>query len=259
MKTLLVSENAGVLSVQLNRPDVRNAFSAEMIGEMTGLFEKAAVRADLRAIRLGGEGKSFCAGADLAYMQEMVNYSLEKNQADALLLHGMFEAIFDCPAPVVACVHGAAFGGALGLVAVSDVVVAEEKTQFCFSEVKLGLAPAVISDFVLRKTTLGSVAPWMLTGQIFSAAEARVAGLVHVVADAAGLTAACDKVLQGFRETGPEAVRETKKLIQTVPSLTRDLARSETSRVISERRVSAEGQEGLKSFLEKRTPGWRLS
>ena len=259
MKTLLVSENSGVLSVSLHRPEVRNAFSSEMIAELTDLFTSVGRRADLRAVRLSGEGKTFCAGADLSYMQEMVKYSMQQNQADSLAMHGMFEAIFQSPVPVVTQVHGAAFGGALGLIAASDIVIADEKTQFCFSEVKLGLVPAVISDFVLRKSSLGLVAPAMLTGQVFTAAEARRMGLVHAIGETTVLDGLTEKSLRSFREAGPEAVRETKKLIQSVPVLSRDQVRAQVSRVISERRVSNEGQEGIKAFLEKRVASWRLS
>lgn len=259
MKTVLVSENKGVLTVALNRPDVRNAFSPEMISELTQVFKSAATNKDLRVILLKGEGKAFCAGADLAYMREMAGFTFEKNQADAKELHAMFEAIFSCPVPVVAKVHGSAFGGGLGLIAASDIVVAEEKAQYCFSEVKLGLAPAVISNFVLRKTTLGHAGPWMLTGQVFSTAEALQMGLVHFSFDFSGVESLIENVLQGFRECGPEAIRETKKLIQKVPSLSFEDAKELTSRVIAERRSSAEGQEGLAAFLEKRKPDWRIS
>lgn len=259
MKTLVLSEDKGVLRVSLNRPDLRNAFSPDMILELTEVFSKSGARADLRAVHLDGQGRIFCAGADLNYMQEMVNYSFEKNRSDAEVLHGMFEAVFSCPVPVVTRVHGAAFGGALGLIAASDIVIAEEKTQFCFSEVKLGLAPAVISDFVLRKCPLGQVAPWMISGQVFSAAEALRAGLVHQAAPSAGIPELVEKCLQGLRECGPESLRETKKLIQKVPALSRDEARRETAKVIAERRASAEGQEGLQSFLAKRPASWRLS
>jgi len=259
MKTLLLNESKDVLNVVMNRPDVRNAFSALMVQELTDVFRQAGTRSDLRALCLRGEGKVFCAGADMAYMQEMVNSSFEKNQEDSQVLHGMFEALYQCPLPVVARVQGAAFGGALGLVACSDIVVAEEKTQFCFSEVKLGLAPAVISDFVLRKTSLGFVAPLMLTGRVFSSGEAMAAGLVHHAVAADQLETSVDRVLHHLREAGTEAVRETKKLIQKIPTLTRAQTLVETSKVIAQRRASVEGQEGLKSFLEKRAPRWRPS
>lgn len=259
MKTLLVSESNGILQITLNRPDVRNAFSAEMIHELTEVFRSVDKKPGLRAVHLKGEGKVFCAGADLSYMQSMVKFSIEKNQEEALALHDMFESIRSCAVPVVAEVHGAAFGGGLGLIAASDFVIAEEKTQYCFSEVKLGLAPAVISDFVLRKATIGMATPWMLSGMVFSSEEAQRIGLVHLYAYENDAKALVEKVLQTFREAGPEALRETKSLLQEVPRLSMDQARSETARVIAERRVSEEGQEGIKAFLEKRTPKWRLS
>lgn len=257
MKTLLVSENQGILEIRLNRPDLRNAMSTEMIGELTQAFREASSRTDLRGILLRGEGKVFCAGADLSDMQRMVNFSLKENQTDAVNLHAMFDAIWACPLPVVALVHGAAFGGALGLIAVSDLVLVEEKTQLCFSEVKLGLVPAVISDFILRKVPVGFVAPWMTTGLVFSGGEALRMGLAHFHSDPTGLEAQKEKILSALRESGGEAIRATKKLLRDLPGLPASEARSETTRVIAERRVSAEGQEGLKAFLEKRTPSWR--
>jgi methylglutaconyl-CoA hydratase len=259
MKNLKVIEDRHVLKITLSRPDVRNAFSPEMIHEITEVFVQASKREDLRAVYLHGDGKVFCAGADLNYMKDMAQFSFEKNQADAHKLHEMFEAVYACTFPVVTHVHGAAFGGALGLIAASDIVIGEEKTQYCFSEVKLGLAPAVISDFVLRKTGLGQVAPWMLTGQVFSTADAVRMGLVHFSADLVGSADLAEKTLQSFREAGPVAVCETKKLIHKLPQLSRTEAKAATSELIAHLRVSDEGQEGLKAFLQKRKAGWSLS
>lgn len=259
MKHLELIEDRGILKITLNRPDVRNAFSPEMIGEITEAFQKASKNFDLRGVYLRGNGKAFCAGADLNYMREMAQFSFEKNQADAVKLHEMFEAVYSCPHPVVTAVHGAAFGGALGLVAASDLVIGEAGTQYCFSEVKLGLAPAVISDFVLRKTDLGQVAPWMLTGRVFATADAIRMGLVHFSSDLVGTADLAESLLQNLRECGPEAVRETKRLIHKIPLLGRNEIKASTSDLIAHLRVSDEGQEGLRAFLEKRPAGWRLS
>jgi methylglutaconyl-CoA hydratase len=170
----------------------------------------------------------------------------------------MFNAIYQSQVPVVAIVHGAAFGGALGLIAAADYVIAEEKTQLCFSEVKLGIAPAVISHFVLKKTSLGIVAPYMLTGKVFSPKAVHGTGLVHDVVNAEDIDEKLNEVTQLFLEAGPEAVKATKKLIHRVGELSDSEAAAATGKVIAERRVSKEGQEGLQGFLEKRQPSWKL-
>lgn len=252
-----VEEKNLVATVWLDRPDVRNAFHPEMIQKITETFQKLSGREDLKAIVLRGEGKSFCAGADLGWMQEMVKYSLDENQKDSLKLFAMFDSIYHCRVPVIGVVHGAAFGGALGLIAACDYVLAEETTQLCFSEVKLGIAPAVISAFVLKKVSLGVVGPLMLTGQVFTPKDVSGSGLIHQAVPAGKLGEALQSVLTMFSEVGPEAVRETKKLIQNLNHPSWDEAKSLTTQVIAERRVSREGQEGLKSFLEKRTPAWK--
>jgi methylglutaconyl-CoA hydratase len=257
MSFVEVKETAQVAYVKLNRPEIRNAFDPGMIAEITAAFAGLKTRTDLRAVVLHGEGKVFCAGADLNWMKEMVSYSLEENREDSLKLFAMFETLLQCPLPVIGLVQGAAFGGALGLVACCDYVIADPLTQFCFSEVKLGIAPAVISSFVARKAVAGKVRHWMMSGTVFNSQQASEAGLVHEVAASADFTAKADVILNQYKECGPEAVRETKSLLNDLPNLTWDQQRSRTTQLIAERRVGAEGQEGLKSFLEKRSPGWR--
>jgi methylglutaconyl-CoA hydratase len=259
MKYIKLTEEKFIVTVTLSRVEVRNAFNPEMIAEIKDVFTTLSKRADVRAIVLKGEGKVFCAGGDLSWMQDMVKYSFEQNKEDAHKLFEMFEAIDNCHTPIIGVIHGAAFGGALGLVACCDYVIAEEKTQFCFSEVKLGIAPAVISAFVLKKTTLGHIGHLMLTGQVFDSAMAKFAGLVHEIADEESLPDRVEVALGWMREVGPEAARATKSLIHQVRNLSWAEVKDETSETISERRVSAEGQEGLKSFLEKRKPSWRLT
>lgn len=246
-----------VAYVKLNRPDVRNAFNPEMIAEITETFHQLEMRRDLRAVVLQGEGKSFCAGADLNWMREMVNFSYHQNREDSLRLFAMFEAIAKCTLPVIGLIHGAAFGGALGLVAVCDEVIAEEGTQFCFSEVKLGIAPAVISAFVQRKAVPGKVRPLMLSGVVFNPQVAQQAGLVTDIAPVGEGHNLLQKVLANYKQGGLEAVRETKKLLNDIANLTWEQQRDRTTHLIAERRASDEGQEGLKSFLEKREPSWR--
>lgn len=257
MKFINVIENAGVIEVSLNRPEIRNAFNPQMILEITKYFKSLNKRVDLRAVVLRGEGKSFCAGADLNWMKDIVKYSLAKNKKDAEVLFEMFQTVSACPHPLVAMVQGAAFGGALGLIACCDIVVSEERTVFGFSEVKLGIAPAVISHFVLQKSSLGHCGPLMITGRNFSATEAQAMGLVHFVVPEISLEQTLTRTLNQFGEAGPEAVRATKALLKQVRNASSAKAKQVTTQLIAKRRVSPEGQEGLTSFLEKKTPSWK--
>jgi methylglutaconyl-CoA hydratase len=250
-------ENNQVMTVTLNRPEVRNSFHPQMIAEIAKVFRDLSARTDLRAVVLRGEGKVFCAGADLNWMKEMVNYSLEENKKDSAQLFEMFAAVHACPFPMICAVQGAAFGGALGFLAAADYVIVEDKAQLCFSEVKLGIAPAVISTFILKKVALGVVSPLMLSGKVFSPRDVLGSGLVHEVTTAADMDTRVNAAVKMFLEVGPEAVRATKQLLQKMKTLSDGQAAIETAKVIAERRVSAEGQEGLQSFLEKRTPRWR--
>ncbi|MGZ3772499.1 MAG: enoyl-CoA hydratase-related protein [Pseudobdellovibrionaceae bacterium] len=257
MSFVVVTELNQVAYVKLHRPEMRNAFNPEMIAELTKIFKELNIRKDLRAIVLQGEGKVFCAGADLNWMKEMVHFSFEQNREDSLKLFAMFEAMANCTLPIIGLVHGAAFGGALGLVAVCDEVVAEDNTQFCFSEVKLGIAPAVISAFVNIKAVAGKVRPLMLSGVVFNSSVAQQAGLVTEVVPSGDGHVAVQRMLHNYLQCGPEAVRETKKLLNNLHAMTWSQQKESTTTLIAERRASAEGQEGLKSFLEKREPTWR--
>lgn len=258
MNFVKVEENKSVMTISLNRPELRNAFNPQMIEEIRSAFAGASSRSNLKLIVFRGEGKSFCAGGDLNWMQEMVRYTHAQNLSDSKALYEMFNAIQNCAVPVLGVVHGAAFGGALGLLAVCDQVIAEEKTQFCFSEVKLGIAPAVISSFILKKTTLGSVMPYMLNASIFGAKQAQQMGLVHLVSDSESLNDHVETTIQSYMQTGPQAVRATKKLLQSLSSLDATSAKEKTCELIAELRTGQEGQEGLKAFLEKREPTWRI-
>lgn len=257
MDFVKVVDKNGVKEVTLNRPDLRNAFSPKMIAALSTIFKSLAIDSHTRLVVLRGEGSVFCSGADLQWMQEMVNYSLEQNEKDSLVLYDLFQSIYDCPIPVLGVAQGAAFGGALGLLACCDVVVTGEKTQFCFSEVKLGLAPAVISSFILRKISQGQARPWMLSGRIFDASAAQRMGLVTEVVADEDLQEKVVEVVHDLLLIGPEAARATKKLLNEVIAAQFPDLREKTTQLIAERRVSAEGQEGLKSFLSKKSPAWR--
>lgn len=259
MKNIVVTELDHVAYVKLCRPEVRNAFNPEMIAEITQAFLGFEKRADLRAVTLSGEGKSFCAGADLNWMKEMANFSYDQNLEDSKKLFAMFESIADCSLPVLGHVHGAAFGGALGLLACCDEVVADEETEFCFSEVKLGLAPAVISAFILKKAASGFIRPLMLSGAVFGVEDAYLGGLIHQIADAGEGSIALQTLVHEYTQVGPQALRETKRLLNSLPAMSWSQQKEKTTQVISQLRVGDEGQEGLKSFFEKRNPSWRKS
>lgn len=260
MNYVKIVEHGLHCEVVLMRPDVRNAFNPEMIGEITKVFMELQNKKNLRAVVLRGEGKVFCAGADLAWMQSMANYNFDQNQEDAQKLFEMFHAIERLNIPVLGLVQGAAFGGGLGLVAVCDYVVAEKDTQFCFSEAKLGIVPAVISAFVKNKTFLGQIKPYMLSAMIFNAQKACELGIINEVGeDTEAANKALRLVVKNLCECGPEALRATKALLREVPYLQKEELKEKTAKVIAERRASTEGQEGIKAFLEKRTPSWRAA
>ncbi len=259
MKYVKVNKTGQRWEIRLHRPERRNAFHPQMISELTQAFSEASRQGpeSLRVLLLSGEGASFCAGADLEWMKSMVDYSHEENLTDSQKLFDLFWAARNCPVPVVAQVQGHVMGGALGLLAISDVVLAETNTQMAFSEVRLGLVPAVISPFVLEKLQPHRAQEWMLTGQIFSAQEAQEAGLVHFVGSAQEVREAVEAKLSQLEQVAPEASRTTKELLLRL----REGGgfadwRSLCPQVIADRRVSAEGQEGLKAFLAKRQPHW---
>lgn len=259
MNTIIVKEENGILNISLNRPEIHNAFNPEMIAELTQVFSDHNFSVKSRAIILSGEGESFCAGADLNWMKSMMKYNFEENVADAQRLFTMFEVMRNCPVPVIGKVHGNVFGGGLGLVAVCDIVAVEEKTKFCFSEAKLGLVPSVISSFVIRKMAPHFVRELFLTAEIFDAQKALTSGLCHFV----GSQAKCEKFVEekvsSIRKCGMGALISTKKLLNDLENLSPQEVKKETTTVISRRRVSEEGQEGLKAFLEKRKPSWLSS
>lgn len=252
MSGLLVSEENGVARVRLSRPDVRNAFDDALIAEITAAFRKV----NARAVVLSGEGKVFCAGGDLQWMQRSINYTESENLADAQKLAEMFRAIDECPCPVIGKVHGAAFGGGVGLVCVCDAVVAAEGTKFCFSEVKLGLAPAVIAPFAIRKIGVSAARRYFLTAEVFDSEEAKRIGLAHEVTSAEDLDARTEDIVDAIIANGPNAVRAAKKLIREITDEDSG-AHDISAKAIAQLRVTPEGQEGVKAFLEKRDPSWK--
>ncbi|MGH9399158.1 MAG: enoyl-CoA hydratase-related protein [Thermoanaerobaculia bacterium] len=247
-----------VSRVTLARPEVRNAFDDVLIAELTRAFSRIASDAGTRAVVLSGDGPSFCAGADVAWMRRAGGYSRAENEADAEKLARMLRSIDACPRPVVVLAHGAAIGGGVGLVAAADIAIAAEETVFALSEVKLGILPSVISPYVLRAIGPRAARDLFLTGDRFDAREAHRIGLVHAVVPAAQLAAAGQKKVESLLSSGPEAVRIAKGLIEKVTRLWPEAAMPLTVRTIAERRASDEAKEGLTAFLEKRPPSWAV-
>jgi enoyl-CoA hydratase/carnithine racemase len=245
MSGLRVERDGPVLRVTLAKPDRRNAFDAELIRELHDAFADVG---DARAVVLAGDGATFCAGADVEWQRSSIDLSYEMNVEDALRLYTMCERIDRCPAPVVARVQGYALGGGSGLVACSDIAIAATGATFGFTEVKLGIIPAVISPFVLPK--IGANARrYFLTGERFDAQTALRIGLVHEIAE--DLDGAVERVVRELLTSGPQAARAAKELIREHPT------GEETAQIAARLRSGEEGQEGLRAFLEKRTPGWR--
>ena len=236
--------------ITLNRPEVKNAFNAEMIHEITEMFTSINNEDNIKAVILKGEGSVFCAGADLVWMKSMIKYSYEENILDSRKLWDMFAALKNCRHPLIGQVHGAVFGGGLGILACCDYVMAEEKTKFCFSEVKLGLAPAVISSFILQKCADSFVRPVMISGEIFYTANAQAMGLVHT-SYLDHMTV--EDIVKKFSDNGAEGMRETKTLLNALheaPHLNDHMRL--TTETISKLRVSDEAQSRLQKFLDKK-------
>lgn len=254
---LSVGHGDAVATVTLARPDARNALNAGLIGELRRCAEELAEDDKVRVVVLTGEGDFFCAGADIGYMRDTANFSYEENLEDARNLAAMFEAVDGCPKPVVARVKGAAIGGGVGLVAAADVAVAEEGTVFAFSEVRLGISPATIAPFVVRKIGHSQVRALFLTGERFDGVRAREIGLVHEVISEEDLDAAVQEKVEGLLAGGPEALAATKALLRELRDAAPDEVTEITARRIAGLRTGEEGQEGLGAFLEKRKPAWR--
>ena len=256
MKHILLEKKDGLTLVTLNRPELHNAFNETMIGELANLFGELSSDPETRVILLNGAGKSFCAGADLNWMKEMASYTQEENLADAKRLHDMLESIDQCAKPVVAHVHGAALGGGTGLISVCDMVFAHEDSKFGFTEVKLGLIPAVISPFVIRKIGEANAREFFLTGERFSAPVAREMGLIQGVGTPDEIQAVLKEKIKQLKGSAPGAQAAAKELIRGVLAADPKKVGEYTSGQIAERRASAEGKEGMSSFLEKRKPSW---
>lgn len=253
---LKVERREDVLELRLCRPEVHNALDEELIGSLAAAMLVASADAAARAVVLSGEGPSFCAGADVAYMRRLAGYDTEANLEDARALSDLFLTIARCEKPVVARVHGAVIGGAMGLVAAADVVIAAEETKFGFSEVRLGILPAVISPFVLRRLGPGACRVLFLTGERFNAGRALELGLVDRIAAQQELDQAVDDVLGKIRLGGPTAQAASKRLLDEMTWLSLDDATRRTPEYIAQQRATEEAKEGFAAFFQKRPPSW---
>jgi methylglutaconyl-CoA hydratase len=259
MSALTITNQGAIRTITLCRPDVRNAFNDEVIAELKNAFTEAGQAADVRCVVLAAEGPAFCAGADLNWMRRMADYTRDENLADAGQLAAMLRAIYECSKPTIARVQGDVFAGGVGLVAACDMAVSVDTATYCLSEVKLGLIPATISPYVIRAMGARASHRYFLTAERFSAAEAHRIGLVHEVVAADALDAKVAELTSALVNASPNAVRACKRLVQDVAEREIDDALvAHTVAGIADIRSSAEGKEGVQSFLQKRKPSWLL-
>ena len=256
-ETLTVAVADKVATVTLNRPDVRNAFNEQTIAEITLAFDSLGRNDIVRAIVLAANGPAFCAGADLNWMKKMAGYTHAENNADALQLAEMLRTIYLCPKPVVAKVQGDCYAGGMGLVAACDVVITAEESNFCLSEVKLGLIPATISPYVIKAMGENAARRYFLTAERFSAREALRIGFAHEAVPADALDAKTAEVVKALVTNSPNAVQQAKALVRDIAGkpVTQELL-ADTAERIAHIRASEQGREGVQSFLEKRKPNW---
>ncbi|MEO6929958.1 MAG: enoyl-CoA hydratase/isomerase family protein [Casimicrobiaceae bacterium] len=255
--TLDLRVEAGIAHLTLARPDVHNTFDDATIAELTGALRTLDADADVRVVVLAGQGTSFCAGADLGWMQRMAQYDRAQNLVDAKALAAMLEALAALTKPVIARVHGAAFGGGVGLVACCDIAIGTPRATFALSEVRLGLIPATISPYVVRAIGARAAQRYFLSGERFGADEAQRIGLLHEVVTEDALDGRVDAVVDALLRAGPHAQAAAKDLLRAVANASIDAALiADTAQRIADVRASAEGREGVAAFLDKRTPAW---
>jgi methylglutaconyl-CoA hydratase len=255
-ETILAAEKGKVFRVTMNRPRVHNAFNSKMIEELTEAFDLARRAEDVRIVILTGAGESFCAGADLNWMREIIHYSYEQNLRESLQVAELMKAVYELPKPTLARINGAVIGGGTGLLSACDIVVASDKARFGLSEVKIGLVPAAIGPYVIRRIGESAAHELFLTGERFGAQRALEIGLVNKVVPHPALDAEVDELVGRLLSSGPDAIAKCKELLQKVPGMNLEQAKGYTAEMIARLRISPEGQEGMASFLEKRKPRW---
>jgi methylglutaconyl-CoA hydratase len=258
MSALLASlDKRGVATLTLNRPEVHNAFDDVLIADLNRVIEEFSLHPDVRLLVLRAEGKSFSAGADLGWMKRMAHYSREDNETDARELEKLMRSLYEFPKPTLALVQGAAYGGAVGLVSCCDIAIASDAASFSLSEAKLGLAPAVISPYVIAAMGSRQASRYFLSAERFSAQRAHEIGLVHEVVEADALSEASEKMIGTLLDSGPVALIACKALLRKISPVTSAEISDYTTTLIASLRTSQEGQEGLSAFFEKRTPAWQ--
>ncbi len=255
-ETVKLIKDGPIARVSFCRPEIHNAFNDTLIYEMTDLFTSLKEDKNLRVVVLTGEGKSFCAGADLNWMRRVKDYSFEKNLEESLALAELFWLIYTMPFPIVGRINGAAIGGGTGFVAVCDIAVAAESAKFSFSEVKIGVVPACIGPYVIRKIGQGKAREFFISGERLTAADAYRIGLVDRYYPDDKLDEEIDKLITTLLSSGPNAIKMAKELITNVPHMTPDEFKKYTAEMIATLRKSDEGQEGMDAFLNKRKPNW---
>lgn len=255
-ETILFGYEDRVGCISLNRPEVHNAFNATMIRELADAFCRVKEDGEVRVVVLTGKGESFCAGADLNWMREIIRYSFEQNYQESLEVAELMHAIYTLPKPTIARVNGTAIGGGNGLLSACDIVIASERARFGLSEVKIGLAPAAISPYVIRRIGESAAREYFLTGERFDARRALEIGLVNKVVPPEELDQKVEEVVALLLSSGPEAVAKCKELLHRVPTMSLEEVKTYTAEMIARLRVSGEGQEGMAAFLEKRKPRW---
>jgi methylglutaconyl-CoA hydratase len=251
-----VLKDNDVATLTLNRPEVHNAMNERLVREITNCFKELANDEKIKVIVLTGKGESFCAGADLNWMKSMVMYSKEENIRDSRLLLDMYDAIYNCPKPVIGKINGHAFGGGTGLIAVCDINIAAIGSKFAFSEVKLGIIPSVISTYVVRRIGISNMKRLFITGERFNSEYAKEIGLIDFVTEKDDFNSTVERYVEQLRSSSPKAIKEIKNLVNNYKKMDIERYKEFTVEKISELRVSEEGQEGMNAFLEKRRPKW---
>ena len=255
-KTLEIVREKNFITITLNRPDVHNAMDEQLMKELTLCFKELYNDDDIRVVVLTGNGKSFCAGADLNWMKSMVNYSKEENIKDSRLLLDLYETIYSCPKPVIGRINGHAFGGGVGLLAVCDLNVALPGLKFAFSEVKLGIIPSVISTFIVKRIGTANMRRLFITGERFTSEYAKEIGLIDYIVSEEKIDSEIQRYVEQMYSSGPVAIKEVKKLVDKYEKTELEDYKKYTVEKIAELRVSEEGQEGIAAFLEKRKSKW---